>query len=251
MNLAILLDIPDSFIQEATFTIENLFFPILINLIFVSDLQSLKKYQIRIVYCHENSVLLKELSISEDTLFIILENQTLSYYSSFKPYNVENVEWINSVPFLFPLKVPIETDVLSNVLNFDIFAATFFFLSCWQEYYIKKRDEKGRIPLKDSIQYKLKIIRTPTVNQYLFHFINTIKILYGNELNIKPMPGGDFIYTAISHDVDHIDWPVSEFIRATIRNRHKISLTIKNLMLIVRNLIGKKYIFNFLGSSPN
>lgn len=49
---------------------------------------------------------------------------------------------------------------------FDVIAATFFFLSGWQEVFSKSRDEHGRFPYEASIQHRLDIAAVPAVELY-------------------------------------------------------------------------------------
>ena len=244
LTLAIFLDVPDSFKAEASYTIENIFYPFADEVVFVDDSNKLQKFRNKIIYCYEDSRILYDSSISDDVLFLILEKRTLSFFSSFQPYDLTNIEQINGVPCLFPLRSKLFKRRITNIFPFDIVAASFFFLSCWQEYSISARDSKGRIPLTETLQHKLDIIRLPIVNQYLNLLINFLSKLGGERLEPKPMPGGGSVYVALSHDVDHIDWPLSKYIRWLIGCRHSIDWSNHNLLSLFRNLLGKKYIFD-------
>jgi peptidoglycan/xylan/chitin deacetylase (PgdA/CDA1 family) len=49
----------------------------------------------------------------------------------------------------------------------DLFASSFFMLTRWEEYVIKKRDSHGRFCIKDSLAYKFSFYKRPIVNEYI------------------------------------------------------------------------------------
>ena len=249
MKLAILLDIPSVFRSETIYTIENLFFPFQGEVVFVHNLVALKQYRNKLIYCHERSSFFSDVSIPKNTLFVQLENRTLSYFSSFEPYNIKEIILLNNTPCIFPLQQRKRIPNDGYIYPFDIIAASFFFLSCWQEYYIHERDWKGRVPLKNTLQHKLGIYRFPIVNQYLEQFNEDVQSLWGERFQKKPMPGASSLYVALSHDVDYIDWPLRKYLKKSVPHiRKKMIWTGKNLLSIVRNMFGRKYIFDAIHS---
>ncbi|MBW2962233.1 DUF7033 domain-containing protein [Mesonia aestuariivivens] len=55
-------------------------------------------------------------------------------------------------------------------LPFDIFAATFYMLSRYEEYLPHVKDENGRFPYKESLAYKKKFIEQPVVDFWAYKF---------------------------------------------------------------------------------
>ena len=249
MTIAILIDIPNDFTKETKYTIENIFFPYIDKTIYLNDVSALKNYTIKIIYCYENSPLINDVTIFfKDSILIILEEKTIEYFNSFKPYDYKNIQWNGKIPQLFPLRTTIRGQSAECIFPFDIIAASFFFLSCWQEYTSSERDEKGRIPLKNTLQHRLGIIRLPIVNQYLRQLNDAIQKLWGIKLTPKPMPRSGDAYVALSHDIDHIDWSFNKYLFRLFNDRKKIRLSKADVTILLRNFFGKKYIFDKIKS---
>ncbi|HYJ63239.1 MAG TPA: polysaccharide deacetylase family protein, partial [Parafilimonas sp.] len=66
-----------------------------------------------------------------------------------------------------------ETQVLfahhnaNSLLNFDVFAAIFYVLSRYEEYFSSERDVHGNYDYKNSVLHKLNILQTPVVEQWI------------------------------------------------------------------------------------
>ena len=129
MICAVLLDIPATFTTETFYTIENLFFPFMEDVPFVEDLNELNRYRKKVIYWHERSSYLDDTRIQEDTLIILLEESTLSFFSSFQQYGLNNIERIDGIPCIFPLQRELPKLCAGTIFPFDIVAASFFFLS--------------------------------------------------------------------------------------------------------------------------
>ncbi|SOD19724.1 polysaccharide deacetylase family protein [Pedobacter xixiisoli] len=56
--------------------------------------------------------------------------------------------------------------VESSVLPFDIFAASFYFISRYEEYLPYTADEHLRFPAEASLQYELGLLKTPVIDQW-------------------------------------------------------------------------------------
>ncbi len=243
MTLAFFVSVPDSFRAEAVYAIENMFYPFADDIKFVEDYAELMSFGKRIVYCDENADCLKDHSIINNTLVIILERRTLDFYSSFQPYDAADIEDVDHVPRIFPLVNEKLRKRIRHIFPFDAIAASFYFLSCWQEYSISERDSRGRIPLRCTLQAKLGIIRLPIVNKYVDSVRDALHGLYGEGLVPKPMPGGGSNYVALSHDVDSVDWPLLKYIRRLIGCEQFIVWSCRNTLGMIRNLFDAKYLF--------
>ncbi len=127
------------------------------------------------------------------------------FFKEKKKYDISNVIWKDlegiSLPFLFDTDM--ENEVVSVVedrviINYDIIASSFFFLSNWQEWATnKKNNEINRFPYDASIQFELNIIEKPVVNYYL----SILKYAIEKAYNITLIPKEEFT-TFVSHDID-------------------------------------------------
>lgn len=61
-------------------------------------------------------------------------------------------------------KVPFAVE--NSALPFDIFAASFYFLSRYEEYLPYTPDEHLRFPAEKSLQYELGLLKTPVIDQW-------------------------------------------------------------------------------------
>ena len=244
MSLKILLDVPEEFHAEANYTFDNIFFPFECDVDVTRDINNLKNHPKNIIYCHQRSPYLFNSSLTKNTIFVLLEEETLSYFSKFQKYDKEKIRWDNGIPELFPLqRRPSKTTFSGYIFPFDIFAASYFFLSCWQENGITSRDQMGRIPLKDTLQYQLGIIRKPIVNQYLQLLDDFMQNIWGErQLIPKKMPGGGSVYVALSHDIDYVKINFSKYLQLLRQKRHDFEWTSKNLWGLIRNAFGQKYL---------
>jgi hypothetical protein len=109
------------------------------------------------------------------------------------------------IPFLFHNSDREEIYTISNngkaVINYDIVASTFYFLSGWNEFTNSRKDEFGRISYNESIIKRLNISSIPVVNYYFDILCEAIQIVF--KKNIKKEPWGNKNFAvALSHDID-------------------------------------------------
>jgi hypothetical protein len=90
----------------------------------------------------------------------------------------------------------------------DIIASAFYFLSGWQEYYSQKRDRFGRFPFSESLQFKHDFVALPVVNYYFDILKTALEKAYGTRL--KKAEENNSFTTFLSHDVDRLEsaWKV-------------------------------------------
>ncbi|WP_149274814.1 polysaccharide deacetylase family protein [Pareuzebyella sediminis] len=60
-------------------------------------------------------------------------------------------------------------------LPFDIFSASFFLLSRYEEYLPHVKDEHGRFPPKDSLAYRHKFLKLPVVDIWAYKLLDKLK----------------------------------------------------------------------------
>lgn len=240
MSIAVFLDVSPSFFNEAKYAIDNILFPVEANLFFVSSITELESHAVRVIYCGEQSDTFSQRARYPETIFIIQEEWTLQYFATFQEYNPESIQIVDDLPMLFPW----QKESQANILPFDLVAAAYFFLSCWQEYCIEERDWKGRVPLYRTLQHKLDITQRPVVTEYLQFFLDFAAGVSGNSLGLKKLPGGGDLFVALSHDIDYIDWSLRKYIQYLVQERHILSLRGEGLVGFLRNMAGRKYVFS-------
>lgn len=80
----------------------------------------------------------------------------------------------------------------------DLFAATFFMLSRWEEYARPERDAHGRFPAAAALAFKSGFLHRPVVNEYA----ELIRLLCAKLDVILPAPKRTYQLVP-THDVDH------------------------------------------------
>ncbi|MFC5285093.1 polysaccharide deacetylase family protein [Pedobacter alpinus] len=74
------------------------------------------------------------------------------------------------------LQIPFS--VKNSVFTFDVFAATFYFLSRYEEYLSTEKDEHLRFAGKSSLAYKNGFIKRPLVDEWAYEIAEIIKQKY-------------------------------------------------------------------------
>ena len=243
MVINILLDISDKFLRETLYTVKNVLFPYENKFVVTDKIDECHDAKYTIIYCHENSFSLADEKMRQNAIYIIQENKTLDFFARFATYDIKDVAYINDIPCIFPLNNKEMKGNPTNIFPFDIIAASFFFLSCWQEYSITDRDRKCRIPLKSTIQHDLRIIQTPIVNEYLKILERYILLCWGEELSYKKLPGGASSHVALTHDADHVNCSFMHYAKSLFSNKRNLDKSISNRVSIVKNIWTKKEIF--------
>ena len=98
------------------------------------------------------------------------------FFKSHPIINESNIQNQNNLAFADweGLKIPFE--VTDSIFNFDVFAASFYFLSRYEEYLIKERDLHQRFEGKSSLSYKNSFIYRPIVDEWAYQIAEKIKI---------------------------------------------------------------------------
>jgi Family of unknown function (DUF7033) len=102
---------------------------------------------------------------------------------------IESSKW-NEIPVLFSNN--------SEDIPFDIFAASFYLLSRYEEYLPSQKDSYGRYLAKNSILYQSDIIDKPIVNIWLNEFKKILKEKFG----LLEFPKSEFSFTP-TIDIDN------------------------------------------------
>lgn len=80
----------------------------------------------------------------------------------------------NEAPVIF------KTYSKSSILPYDIFAASFFMVSRYEEYLPYRRDEHGRFSAKESLAWSKGFLQLPIVNIWSLQLLSILKNLYPN-----------------------------------------------------------------------
>jgi len=116
---------------------------------------------------------------------------------------------INGVPFLLPHSLLFEANITNHqptvidtihgkiffqtdagsIFEFDLFAATFWLVSRYEEYLPYPSDVHGRFTASNSLAYKYKFLQTPIVNQWAMRLSEKLKKLFPS-LKIINSPSG-------------------------------------------------------------
>lgn len=139
----------------------------------------------------------------------------------------------------FPFNTEKEAEIITKEknslkINYDIVAASFYFLSSWQEIHCDKKDKYGRFYFKESFQHEYDLIRVPVVNYYFDILRTAIEERTGKKVNRRLWPDSPFC-VFLSHDIDTIHSGLKKDIKNELKagNLHKIP------SLIYRRMRGK------------
>ncbi len=104
----------------------------------------------------------------------------------------------NDIPVIFGNN---SIDVSPNQIHcgIDIFASSFFMLTRWEEFVVKKRDKHDRFSAYDSLAFRNNFLDRPVVNEYVEMLWNMLGFL-GFSQNRKPKKY-EVIFT---HDIDFL-----------------------------------------------
>ncbi len=105
-------------------------------------------------------------------------------------YFQPGIRWDNDLPQLFP-------DPDNHGTGFDLFSATFFMVSRYEEYLPHKTDTYGRFEAGESFAFKNHFLQKPVVNQYALLLKNLLK----NMFPALSLPDQEFTFMP-TYDID-------------------------------------------------
>ncbi len=127
---------------------------------------------------------------SDNNELFIFANELLESKGVFE-LNIESVLY-KDIPVIF------FSDNKESCLPFDPFAASFYFVSRYEEYLPHKKDEHGRFEAKESFAYKNGFLEKPVVNQYASILNRLIKEKYPT---LKPSKKNTYQFIP-TYDID-------------------------------------------------
>lgn len=123
----------------------------------------------------------------------------------------------NDLPVFYPVKEP-------SILPFDIFSASFYLISRYEEYLPSYRDEHGRFASTESLAFRHDFLELPIINLWARELKKVLQNIFPGEVPTKE-PSFEFVPTI---DVDnawaftHKGWRnlVSLFKRSSMSDRN-------------------------------
>jgi len=160
-----------------------------------------------------------------------------------KELNLNKVKWIGDIPVLYPLNgasnkfFKIENKNL--IFNHDLLKSAFHLLSGFEEYKSDLFNSTGHFPYRESLQYKLKIIKRPIVNYYFEIIMSGIeKFCHINEFTFIRKSVLNSFGFFLTHDIDRITkyhfWEVILKLLELIRLKPSIHSLHKRFSLLIR-----------------
>ena len=172
----------------------------------------------------------------------------VDYFTRKEPFNPTRVIWKEwndiKIPFLFDSESTTNIITYSDgqvLINNDIIASTFFFLSNWQEYVSSDKDIYGRFPMTESMQYKLNFLCIPVVNYYFEILKKGIEQAYKIKLEQR-LWNGKKMAVCLTHDVDLCE---SAWIQGSFRELLKGNIFAPIRLAAARLFADDKW-FNFI-----
>lgn len=99
-----------------------------------------------------------------------IKSEDLLFQQGVKKFDVDVKEW-DSIPCFF------STEEQSEI-PFDIFAATFYLISRYEEYLPHIKDDHGRFVATESIAFKYGFLEKPVVDIWAYKFLETLKVKF-------------------------------------------------------------------------
>lgn len=126
-----------------------------------TDLENFRAYEgVKLHYGKKNL---------DDELFFAADK--LLFERGIRHYDLSFIEY-NSLPAFFPVYAS------QSVLPFDVFSASFYMVSRYEEYLPHKKDQYGRFTADESIAYQKGFLQKPLVNIWAREIAGLIQIKY-------------------------------------------------------------------------
>ena len=103
---------------------------------------------------------------------LFIESHSLLFENKINDQNINISQW-NNIPVFFQTG-------LNSSLPFDIFAASFYLISRYEEYLPHIKDHYNRFTAKESLAFKNNFLQKPLINIWLKSFFEIIKLKYPN-----------------------------------------------------------------------
>lgn len=170
-----------------------------------------------------------------------------SFWTEKKDIKVTDVVWKKwkgiNIPFLFFRDR--SEEIISYIdgraiINYDIVASTFYFLSGWNELINSNKDNFGRVKYEDSIIKELNISGIPVVNYYFDILREAIETIAKKDIKINRWEKNKFA-VSLTHDIDTCKSAWIEGSFSELKRKRFFSIP----KLIVKRLFNNDEWFNF------
>ena len=184
---------------------------------------------------------------SKATDVSIFQGVQASFWTERKDIKITDVVWKKwkgtNIPFLFVRDI--SEEIISFVdgraiINYDIVASTFYFLSGWNELVSSNEDNFGRVKYKDSIIKALNISGIPVVNYYFDILRDAIETIAEKDIKINRWEENKFA-VSLTHDIDTCKSAWIEGSFSELKKKRFLSIP----KLIIKRLFNKDDWFNF------
>lgn len=216
--ISVKLDLPDEFRPKAAFAIKALLSPFKTEVYFGDGQRQEGSNGVNIYYG-----LHPEKHANDYTLCIRAVPETCAWFDTPRFFLAddcfEDNSFATSVKLLFG-----KPGIDGNILEGDVVASAFYFLSDWQDHVPDGRDPHGRLSYERTLQAQLNSPMRPFVNEYADYLRDAINIKIGKELERRTWSGAQ-IAGVITHDLDRIrkkypgTW-IREFVELPFLNPH-------------------------------
>jgi len=174
-------------------------------LIYIPKITNRIKYIFHLIF---NNLLKIDYNLTEDLVFFKdYKGPKLNYSKKqldgeyfIKAYGLLTEKGISNQEIIFDYwnKLPIFFNVKDSVLPFDIFSASFYLVSRYEEYLPHIKDKYDRFDAKESIAYKNNFLHRPLINLWVVKFKNILKMKFSS----LEFPQNKFSYKS-TIDVDN------------------------------------------------
>ncbi len=174
-------------------------------LIYIPKITNRIKYIFHLIF---NNLLKIDYDLTEDLVFFKdYKGPKLNYSKKqlddeyfIKAYGLLTEKGISNQEIIFDYwnKLPIFFSVKDSVLPFDIFSASFYLVSRYEEYLPHIKDKYDRFDAKESIAYKNNFLHRPLINLWVVEFKNILKMKFSS----LEFPQNKFSYKS-TIDVDN------------------------------------------------
>lgn len=101
---------------------------------------------------------------------IFVQNVDLLFEQGINDLEIKNLDW-EGTPCFFPVSE-------NSSIPFDIFAASFYLVSRYEEYLPHVKDEQGRFPAMESLACSFGFIKKPVVDIWAIKFFELLKVRF-------------------------------------------------------------------------
>ena len=108
---------------------------------------------------------------------LFIQSHGLLFQQGFEDLDISVVPWEDSIGFCGVGE--------KSALPFDVFSATFYLLSRYEEYLPHVKDELGRFPPQESLAFREGFLNQPVIDIWAYRFWDALKVHYPDLDNVS------------------------------------------------------------------